>query len=95
LKVPARSCRSCTQAPDRERDHLRFPKAAFPWREVGPPSINPYAQHRPNLGNHEGNCPSLLLADDPPAAIGAVDALRPDQQAMLAEFADHAASDAI
>lgn len=49
-----------------------------------------YAQHRPNLGNHEGNCPSLLLADDPPAAIGAVDALRPDQQAMLAEFADHA-----
>lgn len=50
-----------------------------------------YAQHRPNLGNYEGNCPSLLLADDRPAAIGAVDALRPDQQAMLAEFAACAA----
>ncbi len=47
-----------------------------------------YAQHRPNLGNVEGNCPSLLLADDVPEAIGAVDALRPDQQAMLADFAD-------
>ncbi|MCW6530693.1 phytanoyl-CoA dioxygenase family protein [Sphingomonas sp. MMSM20] len=46
-----------------------------------------YVQHRPNLGNYEGQCPSILLGDDIPARIGAIDALRPDQAAMLADFA--------
>ena len=45
-----------------------------------------YAQHRPNLGNYEGQCPSILLADDVPAHIGAVDALRPDQASAIAAF---------
>jgi ectoine hydroxylase-related dioxygenase (phytanoyl-CoA dioxygenase family) len=46
-----------------------------------------YRQHRPNLGNYEGRCPSVLLRDDddqPP--LGAIDALRPDQQIMLDAF---------
>ncbi|MBP2278356.1 phytanoyl-CoA dioxygenase family protein [Sphingomonas sp. PL20] len=47
-----------------------------------------YVQHRPNLGNYEGQCPSILLQDEVPAYIGAVDALRPDQEAMLAGFGD-------
>lgn len=38
-----------------------------------------YAQHRPNLGNVEGQCPSVLLRDDVPASLPAIDALRPDQ----------------
>ena len=42
-----------------------------------------YRQHRPNLGNYEGQCPSILLHDTPNQAIGAVDALRPDQQALI------------
>ncbi|WP_243455571.1 phytanoyl-CoA dioxygenase family protein [Sphingosinicella sp. BN140058] len=42
-----------------------------------------YRQHRPNLGNFEGCCPSILLEDNMPARPGAVDALRPDQQALL------------
>lgn len=46
-----------------------------------------YAQHRPNLGNYEGQCPSLLLRDEVPDRIGAIDALRPDQEAMVAQFA--------
>lgn len=46
-----------------------------------------YAQHRPNLGNYEGQCPSILLEDSIPDHIGAVDALRPDQDAMLEEYA--------
>lgn len=50
-----------------------------------------YAQHRPNLGNYEGQCPSILLRDDVPEHIGAIDALRPDQEAMLAEYAETAA----
>ena len=50
-----------------------------------------YTQHRPNLGNYEGQCPSLLLGDCVPTHIGAVDALRPDQQAMLEGFAEEIA----
>jgi ectoine hydroxylase-related dioxygenase (phytanoyl-CoA dioxygenase family) len=47
-----------------------------------------YAQHCPNLGNYEGQCPSVLLRDEVPHHIGAIDALRPDQADMLAWFAD-------
>ncbi|MBX7481686.1 phytanoyl-CoA dioxygenase family protein [Qipengyuania qiaonensis] len=46
-----------------------------------------YVQHRPNLGNHEGKCPSLLLRDQQGAAPGPADALRPDQAEMVAAFA--------
>jgi ectoine hydroxylase-related dioxygenase (phytanoyl-CoA dioxygenase family) len=44
-----------------------------------------YAQHRPNLGNVEGQCPSILLGDHVPDFLPAIDALRPDQ-AELAEL---------
>lgn len=46
-----------------------------------------YAQHRPNLGNYEGQCPSVLLGPDIRGPLGAVDALTPAQAAMVAEFA--------
>ena len=42
-----------------------------------------YRQHRPNLGNYEGQCRSVLLGDDADRPLGAIDALRPDQQAMV------------
>jgi ectoine hydroxylase-related dioxygenase (phytanoyl-CoA dioxygenase family) len=45
-----------------------------------------YRQHRPNLGNFEGQCPSVLLRDDGVGALGAVVALRPDQALMLGAF---------
>ncbi len=45
-----------------------------------------YAQHRPNLGNVEGQCPSVLLCDDVPAFLPAIDALRPDQAEAAALF---------
>ena len=45
-----------------------------------------YAQHRPNLGNYEGQCPSILLKDSVPDRIAAADALRPDQEVLVAEF---------
>src|SRR3546814_276232 len=50
-----------------------------------------YAQHRPNLGNYEGQCPSILLGEHVPEHIGAIDALLPDQAAMLAQFRPAAA----
>lgn len=42
-----------------------------------------YQQHRPNLGNFEGQCPSVLLRDDVPEHLNAIDALRPDQVALI------------
>lgn len=49
-------------------------------------ALTGYAQHRPNLGNFEGQCPSILFDGYPPDPIAAVDALRPDQQALLADY---------
>lgn len=46
-----------------------------------------YVQHRPNLGNYEGQCPSILLTDEIPAFIPAVDALRSDQEQAVRQFA--------
>ena len=45
-----------------------------------------YRQHRPNLGNYEGQCPSILLGDEVPERLAAIDALRPDQEELLARF---------
>jgi hypothetical protein len=45
-----------------------------------------YRQHRPNLGNYEGQCPSVLLQRDVPERFAATDALRPDQEELGAEF---------
>jgi ectoine hydroxylase-related dioxygenase (phytanoyl-CoA dioxygenase family) len=45
-----------------------------------------YRQHRPNLGNYEGRCPSILLGTPPKGAIGAIDALRPDQAVQVEAF---------
>ena len=46
-----------------------------------------YRQHRPNLGNFEGQCPSVLLDGRADRPLGAVDALRPDQQALVDAYA--------
>ena len=45
-----------------------------------------YFQHRPNLGNYEGRCPSVLLADAVPENPGAKDELRPDQEELIAAY---------
>lgn len=47
-----------------------------------------YALHKPNLGNFEGQCPSLLLREDIPANPQAIDALRPEQEVAVAFFAE-------
>jgi ectoine hydroxylase-related dioxygenase (phytanoyl-CoA dioxygenase family) len=45
-----------------------------------------YAQHRPNLGNVEGQCPSILLGEQVSKHLPAIDALRPDQAEAVAMF---------
>ena len=48
-----------------------------------------YRQHRPNLGNFEGRCPSILLGEGtPPERLAAADALREDQRAAVNEHAE-------
>lgn len=47
-----------------------------------------YSLHRPNLGNFEGQCPSILLRDGVPDFPQATDALRPDQRTAVREFAE-------
>ncbi|QGN54092.1 phytanoyl-CoA dioxygenase family protein [Novosphingobium sp. Gsoil 351] len=42
-----------------------------------------YRQHRPNLGNFDGQCPSVLLGPIPTEPLAAIDALRPDQVAAV------------
>lgn len=49
-------------------------------------SLIGYGLHRPNLGNYEGQCPSILLGEGPPAHPAATDALRPDQDEALEAF---------
>ena len=45
-----------------------------------------YRQHRPNLGNYEGQCPSVLRGDGADEPLAAVDALRPDQEGLMEAF---------
>jgi ectoine hydroxylase-related dioxygenase (phytanoyl-CoA dioxygenase family) len=47
-----------------------------------------YRQHRPNLGNIEGLCPSVLLRDGLPDRVAATDALRPEQHRLVADFVE-------
>ena len=52
-----------------------------------------YQQHRPNLGNYEGRCPSVLLWGEPDEYLGAVDELLPRQvEALRAKRAAQAAA---
>ncbi len=47
-----------------------------------------YCQHRPNLGNFEGQCPSILLKADCPEHPQAADALRADQREAVRAYAE-------
>jgi len=44
-----------------------------------------YRSHRPNLGTYEGRCASALL-EPTSEALGAVDTLRPEQEALIGQF---------
>ncbi|HEY0300242.1 MAG TPA: phytanoyl-CoA dioxygenase family protein [Rhizomicrobium sp.] len=45
-----------------------------------------YRQHRPNVGNYEGQCPSILLRGPVPNYVRAVDDLRPEQSIEVTAF---------
>jgi ectoine hydroxylase-related dioxygenase (phytanoyl-CoA dioxygenase family) len=45
-----------------------------------------YRRHRPNLGNYDGQCPSILFEDEVPDYLAVTDALVPEQQARVEQF---------
>ncbi|MBD3818158.1 phytanoyl-CoA dioxygenase family protein [Brevundimonas diminuta] len=45
-----------------------------------------YRQHLPSLGNFEGQCPSVLLKGPTPDHLPFSDALREDQNALIAQY---------
>jgi ectoine hydroxylase-related dioxygenase (phytanoyl-CoA dioxygenase family) len=69
-----------------ELQWLVYPPAIA--RRFPPPlaALVGYARHRPNLGNVEGQCPSVLLRDSTPDNLPAIDALRPDQAEAAAAW---------
>lgn len=69
-----------------ENQWLTYPPAIARAFDPDLAALVGYQQHRPNLGNYDGQCPSILLESDPPDYLAAIDALRPDQAGALAEF---------
>ena len=53
-----------------------------------------YRRHRPNLGNYDGQCPSVLFEQDVPEFLPASDALAPEQQRRLEAFVSRQAASA-
>jgi ectoine hydroxylase-related dioxygenase (phytanoyl-CoA dioxygenase family) len=71
-----------------ENQWLAYPPEIAKHFPPGVAALAGYAQHRPNLGNFEGQCPSILFDGYPAEPLSAVDALKPEQAAMLAAHVD-------
>lgn len=69
-----------------ENPWLAYPPAVARHFPPALAALAGYRQHRPNLGNYEGQCPSVTLNEDVPDHLAAIDALRPDQQRMVDAF---------
>lgn len=71
-----------------ENQWLAYPPAIASRFDPELAALVGYRQHRPNLGNYEGQCPSVLLQRNVPDRFAATDALRPDQEALVARFVE-------
>ena len=69
-----------------ENQWLAYPPAIARTFDPELAALAGYVQHRPNLGNYEGQCPSVLLGDKVPSRLAATDTLRPDQEEIVSEF---------
>lgn len=69
-----------------ENQYLVYPPDVARSFDPGLAALVGYAQHRPNLGNVEGQCPSVLLGRDDLDGLAAIDALRPEQAEALAAY---------
>jgi ectoine hydroxylase-related dioxygenase (phytanoyl-CoA dioxygenase family) len=71
-----------------ENQWLAYPPAVARNFDPGLAALVGYRQHRPNLGNYEGRCPSLLLEEEVPSHLAAHDALRPDQTELVETYVE-------
>jgi ectoine hydroxylase-related dioxygenase (phytanoyl-CoA dioxygenase family) len=70
-----------------ENPWLAYPPAVARRFSPSLAALAGYRQHRPNLGNFDGQCPSVLLGGDPPEYLAPIDALTAEQEAGVAEHA--------
>lgn len=76
-----------------ENQYLVYPPEVAKHFDTELAALVGYAQHRPNLGNVEGQCPSVLLTGAALDGLAAIDALRPEQaEAIAAHVADQEAA---
>lgn len=69
-----------------ENQWLAYPPAVAAQFTPELASLVGYSLHRPNLGNYEARCPSVLLQEKPPAKFGACDELLPEQEALIQAY---------
>lgn len=69
-----------------ENQWLVYPPAVAKTFDRSLSELIGYVQHRPNLGNYEGQCPSVLFEEERQQNLAATDALRPDQASLLSAF---------
>jgi hypothetical protein len=70
-----------------ENQFLAYPPDVARDFDRGVAELVGYRLHRPNLGNYEGCCPSVLLDGRATGPLGAADALRPEQKDAVDAYA--------
>lgn len=70
-----------------ENQFLAYPPDVARTFDRGLAELVGYRLHRPNLGNFEGRCPSVLLDSHAPGPLAAADALRPEQKEAVDAYA--------
>lgn len=69
-----------------ENQYLIYPPAVARQFDPELAALVGYVQHRPNLGNVEGQCPSVLLTNENVDNLAAIDALTPEQTQALDRY---------
>jgi ectoine hydroxylase-related dioxygenase (phytanoyl-CoA dioxygenase family) len=70
-----------------ENQFLTYPPEVARGFDRGLAELVGYRLHRPNLGNFEGRCPSVLLERSAPGPLAARDALLPEQREAVDGYA--------
>lgn len=73
-----------------ENPWLAYPPAIAQTFSANLAALAGYQQHRPNLGNYDGQCPSILLGDHVSDYLVPTDALTAEQEAMVSQHVAHA-----
>jgi len=70
-----------------ENQSLAYPREFVRTLDPELAALLGYRWHRPNLGTYDGQCPSVLLGGEVPDHLATIDALSPQHEALVAQFA--------